>query len=322
MIFGNRVEVQGGVSAPDGGASGKEMAFAGRVGKIGEGKKIAVAAPLLEIGWKGLGHRQDIFPVTGVDKPVHLIEQGAVLGEIVDGRPGRDPAGFNGHGVGGLAAEQGHHFVQAGHDGKGFQIIVHRREVGFPVLEEIAFIPGEKGGGGKDTLGAGFGAHPIPHRGQAGVRAPILQHGGDVDEIQGAQLVKMKQAILHLIRADNEVAEQLPVGIGADAHGVFQGQGGRFRMGIRTDPTDPLGQLQGGAGIIADERLFDAAKEHARSPGRGNHPVFDPGLELEMPFHPGQGINGDFGCGHLTASMPNSTRLRPLSLSHFGRFAK
>ena len=77
----------------------------------------------------------------------------------------------------------------------------------------------------------------------------------------------MKQTILHLISADNEVAEQLSVGIGAYPHGVFQGQGGRFRVGIRTDAADPLGQLQSGPGIIADERLFNAAKEHARSAG-------------------------------------------------------
>ena len=121
-----------------------------------------------------------------MDKPLDPIEQGAVSGKIVDGRPGRDSAGLNGYGVGRFAAEQGHHFVQVGHNGKGLKIIVHRRKVGFPILEELPMITGEKGGGGKDPLGAGFAAHPIAHRGQAGVRAPVLQHRGDVNEIQGA----------------------------------------------------------------------------------------------------------------------------------------
>ncbi len=147
-----------------------------------------------------------------------------------------------------------------------------------------------------------------------GIRLERRHH---VDPVERVQVIEMHDVIVHELRDDHQIADQLCVG--GDV--VFQGVLDRAHRGDavhqRAHAADALRERPGIARIAALEDDLDAAHHGAGARRPRDHGAVEFRLDAQMPFDPRDRIDDDGLRAHGLA--PASMRLPATSSSRLLR---
>ena len=111
-------------------------------------------------------------------------------------------------------------------------------------------------------------------------------------------MVKMHHMIVHELRGDHEIADELRVGGDGIFQGIFDGAHRGEPVDQRTHPADTLRKGPGIAWIAALQNDFDAAHHGAGARRLGDGRAVELRLDPQMPFDARDGIDDDGLCGH------------------------
>ena len=104
----------------------------------------------------------------------------------------------------------------------------------------------------------------------------------------------MHDVVMHILRRDHQVADQLRVRRDLVVERVFNGPHRRDTMHQGANTADALREGPCLARVAPLENEFDTANHRARTVGAGNRPVAARfGLDAQMALDPGDGIDND-----------------------------
>src|SRR6185369_7255367 len=115
----------------------------------------------------------------------------------------------------------------------------------------------------------------------------------DIDPVEGVQMIKMDHVILHVLHAVHDIADQFGGGRNLDAEGVLDGAARRERVHGGAHAANALAEGPRIARVAALEDDFKAADHRAGAPGIDDFAVLDFGLDAEVAFDAGDGINNN-----------------------------
>jgi hypothetical protein len=84
-------------------------------------------------------------------------------------------------------------------------------EIDLGIFEIITGEAWQERGGREGAAGGQFGLDPSFYLEEIGVLAAVLQHGGDIDEVQGRELIKLKKVVVKVVGALDQVVENAAV---------------------------------------------------------------------------------------------------------------
>ena len=170
-------------------------------------------------------------------------------------------------------AEQRHKLVADLPDFQRLDVFIHRQRV-------LLF--------GKPQIGI-----PVARDERHGIRP--------VEIVLPAEMVKMQDVGLEIIARQHQVPGYAPVFGHLDAAHGLNRKGRRRSVRHRAHAADALYDLGGVAGVPPAQDGLESPEHAAGDPRIGDFAVLHLHLDLEMPFKPGNGIDGDNGLAHAAS---------------------
>ena len=118
-----------------------------------------------------------------------------------------------------------------------------------------------------------------------------LERVHNVHPVERVQVVEVDHVILHVLRGEHDVADELRGGRHRDAQRVFNRANAGQRVHRGADAADALGNGPGVARIAADENLLQSANHGARAECVGNDAVFYHRFNAQVAFNASYGID-------------------------------
>ncbi len=229
-----------------------------------------------------------------------------------------------------LAAEDGVQLDHVALPGERVEVVRHRHQVGFRRQLVGGVAPVGIGENAELAL-LDEGLHLLLHVGEvAGRRLRIagdrlrqcrrrrrigLQRRHHVDPVERVQVIEVHHVVVHILRRDHQVADQLRVlRQGVVRNGAMQRVFNRAHRGDsmhqRADAADALGERPGIAGIAPAQDDLDATHHGAGGIRTGDLAAgVGFGLDAQVAFDAGDGVNDNaLCCGHnvwlLTTWLP------------------
>ncbi len=148
---------------------------------------------------------------------------------------------------------------------------------------------------GGDDLG--IGAHGLGDGGGdfSGLVDVGGQTAGDVDEVQGMQMIEMHDVVVHELGGQHQVADDGRV-VGqflVHADGVVDATDGSERVHVGADAAGALGEVLCIAGITAFQDDLQTAEQLGAAADVNDFAIFDHGLNAQVTLDPGDRINYD-----------------------------
>jgi len=154
---------------------------------------------------------------------------------------------------------------------KGLQLVLHPLEIGGGVQRPF---------GDRGCQGSGF------------CRVG-LEGGGDVHPVEGVQVVEVDHMILHILDSNDDISDMFGIGRDLDIERILHGPDRGDGVHRCADTTEALGEVPGITGVAPLQYFLDAAEHGAAAPGVDNFAVAHFGLDAQMPFNAGYGVNDD-----------------------------
>jgi hypothetical protein len=120
-----------------------------------------------------------------------------------------------------------------------------------------------------------------------------LERAHDVDPVERMQVVEVDHVVLHVLRAEHQVAHEFSGGRHGDAERILNRADRRERVHRGADAAGTFGEGPGIPRIAALENQLEAADHGARGEGIDDLPVLDFGLDAEMAFDARDGIDNN-----------------------------
>ena len=215
-----------------------------------------------------------------VQQALHLIELGHVqCGVVVQIDRVGDAADREVLDVRGLAAEDGHNLVHLALVVQRLQVMRHRQQVHFrrelhrrvppvTVREDAQLSSRDELREAVLHLRELLRAVTRPVRDAGRKRSRLhrvgLQRRGDIDPVEGGQLVEVHDVVVHGVRRDDEIADVLRVLRNLELQRVLHGPHRGNGVDGRADTAEPLGEHPRFAGISSFEDAFDATEHLTR----------------------------------------------------------
>jgi hypothetical protein len=137
---------------------------------------------------------------------------GLIIDNVVDAGGLGAAAGEDGGGVRELAAEDGGGAVGLFLQIKGLQVMLEGADVDLGVANILALQSGQKGGRRKGFVAPKLQLHPLSDLEQFRILALVLQDRGDIDKVEGGELIELQQVIVEVVRPFDEVVHPAAVG--------------------------------------------------------------------------------------------------------------
>jgi hypothetical protein len=107
------------------------------------------------------------------------------------------------------------------------------------------------------------------------------------------QVVEVDHVVLHVLRAEHQVADQLGVVGDGDLQRVLDTANAGQCVHRGAHAAGTLGEGPGVTGVPAPQDLLETAHHGARAVGVGNHTVFHGGLDTQVPLDTRDRIDDD-----------------------------
>ena len=208
-----------------------------------------------------------------------------------------------------LAAEDGVDLHHLALPGERFEIMRHRHQIGFrrqlvegiapiavredaelPALDEVLQLLLRVG----EIAGARFRPARDRLRQLRRRRRIGLERGDDIHPVERMQMIEVHHMVVHILRGDHQIADQLRVGRDGVAQRVLHRAHAGDAVHQRAHPADALGEGPGVARIAVLQDQLDAAHHGAGAVGAGDVAGrIGFGLDAQMAFDAGDGIDDD-----------------------------
>jgi hypothetical protein len=317
---GDRLEL-GQVAALDEAAGQGELGALGVHRDVRHGQVVGDAgADLGPVGVEG-ADRGDVDQVHVLDEVGQLVDEALDRHQALDGqhrlRVGGDRIGDAAHGdvldVRGLGAEDRDDLVGLALHFQRLQVVRHGHQVhlGRELHRRVAPVAV-----GEDAELAAIdealqplmhAAHlvlavEVPGREALAQRRRLvrigLQRRGDIDPVERREVVEVHDLVMHRVRQDDQVADEL----GVQRHFHLQGVLDRAHRGDGmhrgAHAADALGDGPGVARVAAEQDQFDAAPHLAGGPGLLDAAAVDIDVDAQVAFDAGDRINR-YALGHF-----------------------
>jgi hypothetical protein len=123
-----------------------------------------------------------------------------------------------------------------------------------------------------------------------------LQRRDDVDPVERVQVVEVHHVVVHVLRGDHQVADQLRVGRHAPLQRILHRADRGHAVHQRAHAADALREGPGLARVAPLQDELDAAHHRARAPGAADAAVGRGlGLDAQVALDAGDGVDDDAG---------------------------
>ncbi len=234
----------------------------------------------------------DIRNVDLVDKGGQFIQHGTESGDLVDIRIlGKSP-NHDALVMGGPAPEDHPHVFGLDLHLQGVQIVFHRSYDHLWVInaELIRLVARSQG---KRISPPNQADHLLLHLIEFRILAGIVCDGHDIDVVQGAQVVEMKQVVVDVLGTHDQISEKRspPGNLGTES-GV-QGTGRSQLVNAEADTAETACHITGVPWIFSQQEGFESPGHGAAAPGVFDLSLFDLHLDLEVSLDSCHRINGN-----------------------------
>ena len=127
------------------------------------------------------------------------------------------------------------------------------------------------------------------------------------------QVIEVHDVVVHELRADHQIADQLRIGGNRDFERIFDRAYRGDAVHQRAHAADALRERPGIARVAAPQNDFDAAHHGAGTRGPGDHRAVEFRLDPQVPLDPGDRIDDDGLCAHVP--LPPALKLSATSSS-------